>query len=259
MSGKGKSPTPLRRVLEVLVLCAILGLVWELLTDLRHWDTAFVASPSRILQALIELRSQFLEDLLFTLRWIIWGTAFTVVAAVAAAILLHLLPEWISRPVYGVLVVLQCIPVFALTPALVYWAGIGSTTRLITIFLVSFFPALVSTADGLRTMDPDLVDLFKSMKASRWQTLIRLELPSALAMVLVGIKVTFTMSAIGVVVAELMVTERIGLGYRPKEALSHYRMDEAFAAMLLLAGTVALLYGLLSLALRKLEYVRRDS
>lgn len=252
------APSLFRKVFEPLVLAVLLAFLWELLARLRHWDPAYVPPPSKVVLAVWEFHGQFMLDAIFTFAWILGGFFATLFAALFTAIVVHTLPQWMARPVYSLLVMLQSVPVFAIIPALAFWTGIGAMSRITIIALVAFFPVLVNTVEGLRQIDPNLVDLFDSMNATRWQKLLKLELPSALAMVLAGAKITLTMCAIGVVVAEMAMGERKGLGYRPKEALQHFRMDEAFAAVLLLALIVNALYQGLHVLFAKL-YPSRTS
>jgi ABC-type nitrate/sulfonate/bicarbonate transport system permease component len=247
-----------RRIFEPLALCLAIAVLWEGAARLWHWDASFVPPPSKVVLALWEFRGQLTIDSVFTFLWILGGFSITVIAALITAVAIHSMPGKLSRPIYGVLVMLQSVPVFAITPVITYWAGTGVATRLILIVLVAFFPVLANTAEGMQHLDPDLVDLFVSMNATKAQRLLKLELPSALAMIAAGIKITLTMCAIGVVVAEMAVGEMTGLGYRPKEALSHFRVDEAFASVLLLVLIVVALYHLLHQALAKF-YPSRSS
>jgi ABC-type nitrate/sulfonate/bicarbonate transport system permease component len=254
MSLRQTTPPSLsRQVIEIVVLCSVVAALWEVLVRVHVWNPTFVASPSRILAAIWDFRQILWGDLIFTFVWILLGFLATVISAGLTAMALHILPEAFSRPIYGVLVILQCVPVFAVVPALAYWTGVGKLTRLIIIVLVAFFPILVNTLDGLRSIDSELIDLFDSMNASKSKKLLLLETPSALQMVIAGLKVTLTLCAIGAVVAEMTIGERIGLGYRPREASDHFRMDEVFAAIILLVIVVLVLYKLLGFGARKLQ------
>jgi ABC-type nitrate/sulfonate/bicarbonate transport system permease component len=247
------TPSLFRRVVEIVSLCVGLAVVWQLLVIGFNLNQAFAPSSSKVIRALWDFRGLFLKDTVFTFVWVVVGFLVTVVIATGAAIVLHLMPQALSRPVYGMLVILQSVPVFAIAPALYYWTGVGKLLRLVIIVLVAFFPVLVNTADGLRSIDRELLDLFESMNATKWQRLKHLEVPSALQMIVAGLKITVTMCVIGVVVAEMIVGEMIGLGYRPKEASAHFRLDEVMAAVVLLAVIVVALYGLVALITRRLQ------
>jgi NitT/TauT family transport system permease protein len=183
---------------------------------------------------------------------VILGFLLTVGSAMVAAIALHLMPR-MSRATYGLLVVLQSVPLFAIAPVLFSLFGSGIGIRLVVIMLVAFFPVLVNTAEGLRRIDRELLDLFDSMNATRRQKLTMLEMPSALHMVFAGSKITLTMCVIGAVIAEMLIGDMTGLGYRIKSANAYFRADLVFACIALLALMTVVLYGMLSLVERRYQ------
>jgi NitT/TauT family transport system permease protein len=222
-------------VYPLLVGICLIAL-WQLVATLNIWDPSIVPSPTGTLSALWEFGGDLIWDSLFTLAEVVSGFFVTVVVALFVATVLHVCPD-LSEGVYGYIVILQNVPLFAIAPILFLWTGPGFCTRLIIIVLVAFFPVLVNTMDGLRRIDRELLDLFDSMKATRTQKLLRLEMPSALHMVLAGSKITLTMCVIGAVLAEMLVGDMIGLGYRIKQANAHFNVNEVFAALALLSVT----------------------
>ena len=110
------------------------------------------------------------------------------------------------------LVASQAIPTVAIAPLLVIWFGPGIFSKVLICALIVFFPVLVNTIVGLRSVPENLRDLMRSMRASRWQTLRMLELPAALPVLLGGLRVGATLSVIGAVVGELVGADR-GLGF----------------------------------------------
>jgi ABC-type nitrate/sulfonate/bicarbonate transport system permease component len=119
--------------------------------------------------------------------------------------------------------------------------------------LVAFFPVLVNTLEGMERIDRDLMDLFDSLGATSWQKLLRLEFPSALHMVLAGFRVTLTLCLIGAVLAEMVIGDMIGLGYRIKEANAHFRVDLVFGCLALLGVLPSILLWILSLLSHRLQ------
>jgi ABC-type nitrate/sulfonate/bicarbonate transport system permease component len=187
------------------------------------------------------------KDIPYSFELISGGFVLTVFLSFVIAVLLHLVPK-VSSLLFDVLVMLQSIPLFAIAPVLFYFTGRGHTTldQLITIILAAFFPVLVTTVDGLTRVDRDLIDVFNAMNATRWQKLVKLEIPSALYSVIAGSKITLTMCVIGTVLAEMLVGEQRGLGFRIKEANAMMNMGGVFASLILLAILTIVLFGALT-------------
>jgi NitT/TauT family transport system permease protein len=112
--------------------------------------------------------------------------------------------------VYPVIVVLQVIPKEALAPLLVLWFGAGILSRTILAFLIAFFPMVLNTILGVRGLHPDIRNYADSLVCGRWQLFAKVEFPSSLTSIFAGMKISATLSIIGVVVAEI-VAGRSGL------------------------------------------------
>jgi NitT/TauT family transport system permease protein len=106
----------------------------------------------------------------------------------------------------------QSVPIVALAPLLVIWFGSGMLSKILVCALITFFPTLVSTIVGLRTVDEDLRDLMRSLRASRWRVFWLLELPSALPVLFGGLKLSVILAVVGAVVGEF-VGANVGLGF----------------------------------------------
>ena len=124
-------------------------------------------------------RSLLADDSWVTLREVLLGFLCALVAGLAFAVVLHL-SETLRRAFYPLLVASQAIPPVAIAPILVVWFGFGLGPKLLLIALVCFFPITVNTLDGLRSVDPQLITMMRTLGASRAQILGRVELPSAL-------------------------------------------------------------------------------
>jgi NitT/TauT family transport system permease protein len=106
----------------------------------------------------------------------------------------------------------QSVPIVAIAPLLVIWLGSGLASKVAVTALITFFPALIATIVGIRSVDPDLHDLMRSLRASRGQMFWKLELPSALPVIFGGLKLSVTLAVVGAVVGEFMGANA-GLGY----------------------------------------------
>ena len=135
----------------------------------------------------------------------------------------------------------QAVPVVALAPLLVLWFGLGLLPKVLICALIVFFPILVNTAVGLRTIDRSLIEAAQSMGANAVQTLWYVEIPLALRTLLGGVKMGLTLAMTGAVVGEF-VAASAGLGYLMTLARSNYDSPMLYAALLTLAGLAVLGY-----------------
>jgi len=144
----------------------------------------------------------------------------------------------------------QAVPIVALAPLLTVWFGPGLASKVVVCALIVFFPLLVNVVTGLRSIDPRLQDLFRMLEASRYQVIVKLEIPAVLPAFLAGLKVSGTLAGMGAVVGEF-VASTCGLGYLVKQGQNLYDMPMMFAAIITLMGIALGIYGLLSLIERR--------
>src|SRR5262249_44169635 len=167
-----------------LVIVLLLG-AWELAA---RWDWIsgalniegfLVPAPSDIAPSLWNARSLLADDSWVTIQEVVLGFLLALAAGLAFAVALHL-SDALRRAFYPLLVASQTIPPVAVAPILVVWFGFGLAPKLLLIALVCFFPITVNTLDGLRSVDPQLITMMRTLGANRAQILTRVELPSAL-------------------------------------------------------------------------------
>ncbi len=120
--------------------------------------------------------------------------------------------QTLERVVSPYIVASQSVPIVAIAPLLIIWFGSGLTSKILVVALITFFPTLVSTIVGIRSVDSDLRDLMRSLRASRWQTFRLLELPSALPVLFGGLKLSVILAVVGAVVGEFVGSD-VGLGF----------------------------------------------
>jgi NitT/TauT family transport system permease protein len=143
----------------------------------------------------------------------------------------------------------QAVPIVAVAPLLIIWFGFGWTSKVLVCALTVFFPAVVTTIVGIRSVDPDLRALMRSLQADRWQTFVKLEVPAALPVLFGGLKVAVTLAVIGAVVGEFVGADR-GLGFMINLARGTLDTPMLFVALFTLVIIALLLYG----AVAVLEY-----
>ena len=222
---------------------------WDLISNALNIQDFLVPAPSDIAQSLWRDRSLLADDSWVTLREVLLGFLCALAAGLAFAVILHL-SETLRRAFYPLLVASQTIPPVAIAPILVVWFGFGLGPKVLLIALVCFFPVTVNTLDGLRSVDPQLITMMRTLGAGRRQILGRVELPSALPFIFSGTKIAIAVAVIGAVFAEWAGASS-GLGHQILIASSNLLTARMFAAITLLSVMAILLFALVSVIERR--------
>ncbi len=201
-------------------------------------------TPPEVVEAFSRLPGYLFENAWISLVTTVQGFAITVVLGMVAGALLGS-SRTLERAFMPSLVALNAVPKMAFGPLMLVWLGVGRTSSVVMAVLLCFFPVVLSVATGLARTPSDLVDLARSLTASRWQTFVRIRLPGALPQVFVGLKVGLPLAVIGALLGELFGAGA-GLGYIITTAGSDTGL--AFAAIALVAAISIILYYLLVLA-----------
>jgi len=224
------------------VIPALLGVImlalWE--AAVRAYDVPpfILPAPSAIWAALTDNFQSLMASLWATLCVTVEAFATAVIAGVALAILFSQ-SKAIETALFPYAVILQVTPVVAIAPLILIWVGFERIELALVIiaFIVAFFPILSNTTLGLRSTDHNLIDLMRLYGASRWQILRRVQLPSALPLLLGAMKISGGLALIGAVVAEFVAGSgtATGLAWRIVEAGNRLEIAKMFAALGLLA------------------------
>jgi putative hydroxymethylpyrimidine transport system permease protein len=246
----------MRRWLAPAVLVALLIGLWQVLADTGALANLFgledflVPSPSQIATALWDDRSLLAKDAWVTLQEVVLGFGLALAVGLALALALHL-SQTLRRAFYPLLVASQTVPIIVVAPILVVWFGYGLGPKLGIIALICFFPITVNTLDGLRSVDPEAIKMMRTLDASRWQILRRVEAPSALPYVFSGAKIAVAVAVIGAVFGEWSGSSQ-GLGYQLQYDNNLLETSRMFASVLILSLMAIALFALLALAERRL-------
>ncbi len=239
------------------VVVALLGLwelaaQWDWIADALNIKPFLIPAPSEIAQSLWDDRELLAEDAWVTVQEVVLGFALALVLGFGFAVALHL-SDTLRRAFYPLLVASQTVPVIAIAPILVVWLGFGIGPKLAIIALVCFFPITVNTLDGLRSVDPDLPRMMRTLDAGRSQILRRVEIPSALPFLLSGAKIAAVISVIGAVFGEWSGSDE-GLGHLILIAQGQLQTARVFAAVVVLSAIALILFGALALVERRLAW-----
>ncbi len=234
-----------RKLYLSFVILAIFVVLWELYCRLGGISKTILPAPSDIFQALIVNRAILSVHAAQTLLEAMIGLLWAIFLGVAVAIVLFLFPR-VRSGVYPLLVLSQTIPIIALAPLLLIWFGFDLFPKVIIVILYCFFPITIAVTDALRATDENLVDLLKSMRASSWQILRFVRLPSALPAFFSGLKIAVTYSIAGAIVGEFVGAYR-GLGVYMQTSANSHAIDLVFAALVITALITVLLLGFVSM------------
>ena len=218
-------------------VAALLG--WEALVRVAQIPHYILPAPSLIATTLWANLGSLARSWLFTVQITFGALLLAAVLGVALAVLFAM-SRWVELSLFPFAIVLQVTPIVAIAPLILIYVDSTTAALLICAWIVAFFPVLSNTVIGLRSTDPNLRDLFTLYRASRWQRLRWLLVPSALPYFLAGLKIAGGLSLIGAVVAEFTAGaagRETGLASRILEASFRTEVPKMFAALVLVSLT----------------------
>jgi NitT/TauT family transport system permease protein len=241
------------RYLAVLAVHLGLLVLWQLVVDLAHVKPFILPSPLGMLRTLGQANYAWTSNTVVTATEIFGGFALAVVVGVGLALLF----SWsrlLTLLLFPLFVTLNMIPKVALGPLIIVWLSYGVLSNVLITFSLCFFPMLLTTARGLREVEPELLDLVRALKGTPWQVFLKIQLPGALPYIFSGMKVAAILAVAGAVVGEFIASER-GLGYLMIQVQSSLDTPAMFMAVFLLTGLGVGLY-LLALLVERLSIVK---
>jgi len=223
----------------------LLLLAWYLFVRLGEVPKFVMPSPADTFAALLQPNYDWGKNALVTGTEIFGGYALALGVGVALALLFtwSKLLESLALPL---LVTLNMIPKVALGPLIIVWFKYGIFPNTLMAFSIAVFPILLTTARGLREIEPDLLDLVRSLRGSRWQLFTKIQLPGALPYIFSGMKVAAILAVAGAIVGEFLGSDR-GLGYLMLQVQVTLDTPAMFMAVILITLQGMGLYGLVLL------------
>jgi NitT/TauT family transport system permease protein len=217
--------------------------LWQLVVELGSYPTFILPSPALVFRKFIVVAGDgtLLHHAWATLREVLLGLALGLTVATSLGYIFAK-SKSLERLLSPYIVASQSIPIVALAPLLVIWFGFGLLSKVIVCALTVFFPVLINTIVGLRSVDENLVDLMRSYGATRRQMFTMLEIPAALPVLLGGLKIGVTLSVIGAVVGEFVAADE-GLGFLVNLSRGLFDTPMMFVALFTLVIIALSLYG----------------
>ena len=219
---------------------AILLLAWEILVRLLGVKLYILPPPSTVFVTLWTKWATIRNAAWYTAQPMLIGYGFAVLVGVVLA-LSFAVSRLVEAIVYPQIVFLQIIPKIAIAPLFMIWFGYGLTSKVLLVFLLSFFPVVVSAVQAFRSMDPDIRDLARVTGASPMRMFFKVQVPHALPTMFTGFKVAAALASTAAVVAEFVSSDR-GLGYLLVDYTNRFDTPGVFAAILVLSVMGLTLY-----------------
>lgn len=218
-------------------LMALLGLcVWHWFVVLNEIPHYILPTPMSVAKVLIEDWQVLFSSLLNTLQVTFIAFFFAIVIGVLFAVMLSL-SRWIEMSLFPYAVILQVTPIVAIAPLIIIWVKDSHAALVICATIIAVFPIISNTVLGLRSANPNLISLFKLYRASRWQVLTQLRIPSALPYFFGGLRISSGLALVGAVVAEFVAGvggTSSGLAYEILQSGYNLQIPRMFAALTLI-------------------------
>jgi NitT/TauT family transport system permease protein len=237
--------SPALRPIWLLVLLVVL---WDLTIRLFRIPPYLIPTPASVIGQLVKEWPMLARETMPTLYATLGGFAASAIVGVPIAM-------WIAHSrltesfVYPLLVFSQSVPKVAIAPLFVVWFGFGVLPKIIVAFLLGFFPVIVATVQGFKSIEPDVIDLARSMGAGPLAVFMKFRLPQALPAIFGGLKVSVTLAVVGAVVGEF-VGSNSGLGYVLQKANGTFDLPLMFAGLVILSMIGVLLFLVIELVER---------
>ena len=233
------------RIKSAIVVLGGFFLIWEAWVRIAGVPTYFLPAPSAIFLEIIQNPSWYARHSAYTVGACLLGFFLALIIGIIAAIGI-VYSKILENTLYTFLVSLNSIPKIALAPLFIIWMGTNLSSKVAISGLIALFAIVIDTVLGLRSVDPDVLEMTKSMRASPLQVLWKIRFPTALPAMFAGMKVAISLALVGAIAGEF-VASNVGLGYVILTAQGMMQTSRVFAAIVLLGILGTLLFYLVSL------------
>jgi len=228
---------------------AVLFTVWEISAHVFKIPKYILPPPTAIWADLMKRYPRMIDAAFATTSEIVLGFLIAIVVSIPLAIVVSY-SRPIERMIFPILIALQIIPKIAIAPLFIVWFGFGMMPKLLLVFLLSFFPILVSSITGLKSVPTDILDLARSTGSSELMVFRKIRLPHSLPAIFTGLKVAATLATTAAIVAEFVASDK-GLGYMLLEFNGNLETGMVFATVIGLSLIGIILYAMV-------EFVERN-
>jgi putative hydroxymethylpyrimidine transport system permease protein len=239
-----------------IVILFGLVLIWQAIVFVTGVPAYILPGPISVAEAALSHTGPLFEHAMTTLLEIIAGLLIGTLLGASNALVM-IASRSLKRWLLPVLVISQAIPVFALAPLLVLWLGYGISSKIAMAVLIIFFPVTAAFYDGMRSTEPEWLELAQVMNAKPMAIIRHVRIPAALPAFASGLRVATAVAPIGAVVGEWVGSSK-GLGFYMLHANARMQIDIMFAALSLLCIVALTLYFLVDRAMIKIVYWQKE-
>ncbi|MEU7628716.1 ABC transporter permease [Nocardia sp. NPDC049220] len=229
-----------------LALVVVLVVAWWAVTKFELVEPYILPSPADTWRTAADNSTYLLQNT--------WVTTYeTVVGFIIAALigevvaLVMIYSRGVERTMYPLILFAQVIPKIAIAPLFIVWLGFGTSPKILVAVLMAFFPIVISGMAGLRSVDPEILELTSTMGASNWKTFVKVRFPASLPQLMSGLKIAATLAVTGAVVGEFVGANE-GLGYVILQANGNIDTAMLFAALIIMSLLGIILFAIIEIA-----------
>ncbi len=236
------------KLLPPVLVAVLFLLLWEGIVVVFEVQPFLLPSPIRVAESAAEHWDRLLWATLRTGGSALAGFLIAAATGITLGSLLGL-SRWLERGFYPPTLLLQMVPLIAIAPLFVIWFGFGASSTIAATVVVAIFPVIASTLGGIRSTDPQLLELFRFHRATRLQTWWKLQLPSASPSIITGLRVSAGLSVIGAITAEFVsgyTGESAPLGSLIIASVQNFQTALMFAAVLISSVIGFVLFGMVN-------------
>jgi NitT/TauT family transport system permease protein len=225
---------------------------WEIFCIVFRIDSFILPTPTAVLQSLIQHHQPIMMHALQTLFTTLVGFAMAIVFGLLLGLAIGI-ERAVYDGIYPMMIAFNSIPKVAIVPLLVIWFGIGTIPAIMTAFLISFFPIVVNVATGLATIEPELLDVLRSLGARKHQIVMRIGIPRSMPYFFASLKVAISLAFIGSVVSE-SIASNVGIGYLMLAASARFDVPLVFAGFAVISVMGVIMYEITAYAERHFTF-----
>ncbi len=250
--------TRLRRQLTPWLAGLASLVLWEAFCWAARIPEFILPPPSAVAGVLVSQAGTILWQAAYTLSTTVAGFLIAVVVGLGLGVLIGS-SRLVYKGLYPVLIAFNSIPKVAVVPVLVIWFGVGTVPAVLAAFLVSFFPIVVNVATGLATIQPELIDVLRSLGARKHQILTKVGIPGSMPYFFASLKIAITLAFVGAVIAETIASNR-GVGALIVAAGARFEVPLVFAGLVVIAAMGVAMYAVCARIERRLtSWTIRDT
>ena len=231
--------------ITIFLVLLVSVIIWEICVWALHIKPFILPAPSVVMVEMWHRKEYYLVAASFTLGTTLFGFLLALVVGILLAISI-VYSRFLERTLYTLLVAMNSIPKVALAPLFVIWLGTDMAPKVAIAMMIALFPIVIDAVLGLRSVDPDQIDLARSMRATPLQILFKIRFPNALAHIFAGTKVAISFALVGAIVGEFVAGDT-GLGHVILTAQGMFETPAVFAAIIMLGMMGTLLFYMVDL------------